>query len=143
MSRKSSTAAIRRNVQTSRRKRARVALASGAAATSLLAMCAGRALATTYTYGPNNATSDLWSLGNDWSSPPQSGATTELTFVAQNGSTTFGGSIANTNTDDDSGNTNGVWAVFSASISWISVGLVLPPPAHLTRSRSRAMAPQA
>jgi fibronectin-binding autotransporter adhesin len=103
MSRKSSTAGTRRNLQTSRRKRARVALASGAAATSLLAMCAGRALATVYTYTPDNLSTDTWSGGTGWTpSAPVSNTATELTFVGIN-TTVLANGLANTNTDNISG----------------------------------------
>lgn len=63
---------------------------------------AGTAMATTYTYTPNNAVTDQWSAGTDWSSTPVSGAANTLTFVGNN-STVLADGLTNTNTDDISG----------------------------------------
>jgi fibronectin-binding autotransporter adhesin len=99
MPRKSSIAGTRRNVQTSRRKRARVALASGAAVSSLLAICGDRVLGTVYTYTPVSAANDSWSTGNNWtSSAPVSATATELTFSSN--ATTFASTFVDTSTDD-------------------------------------------
>jgi fibronectin-binding autotransporter adhesin len=55
-----------------------------------------------YTYAPANSTTDLWSLGTDWSSVPVSDVTTQLTFVSNN-STTLSNGLVNTNTNDIAG----------------------------------------
>ncbi len=63
---------------------------------------AGTAMASTYTYTPNNAATDTWSAGTDWSAKPVSGATTTLTFVGNN-TTILANGLTNINTDDIGG----------------------------------------
>ena len=115
---KTSDVGKRKNAGRVNRKQRTIAVAAAAGASSLLgAIFADNASAAVYTYTPMSTTADLWSAGNNWSSAPQSASTTELTFGAQNGSTTFGGSFTDINTDDDSGSTNGaVGGVFSLNI---------------------------
>ena len=58
--------------------------------------------ATTYIYTPANSTTDQWSLGMNWSSPPVGSRSTTLIFVGNN-ATVLGNNLANTDTDDLSG----------------------------------------
>src|SRR2546421_7479624 len=87
-----------------RRERARntrrITLLAAAVAGS--AMFAHTASAATYTYTPNNATTDLWSAGTDWDVAPLSAVTTTLTFVGTN-TTVQPDGLLNTSTDDVSG----------------------------------------
>ena len=60
------------------------------------------AASSTFIYTPSPGSSDLWSAGANWDTPPASGATTQLTFVGNN-ATVLGDALVNANTDDVSG----------------------------------------
>src|SRR4051794_28475705 len=85
------------------RRRNRYALLTAAAAAAVAGWSAPRgASAATFTYTPNNGTSDLWSAGTDWDATPLSAAATTLTLVGSN-ATVLADGLLNTNTDDIAG----------------------------------------
>src|SRR4051812_19256975 len=85
------------------RRRNRYALLTAAAAAAVVGLGAPRSLsAATFTYTPNNGTTDLWSAGTDWDATPVSAAATTLTFVGTN-TTVLADGLLNTSTDDIAG----------------------------------------
>jgi len=55
-----------------------------------------------YLYTPGNGTTDLWSVGTNWSLPPVGAADARLTFVGTN-TDVFADGLTNLNTDDLAG----------------------------------------